>query len=142
MLNNFYPFKGEDYEAKGVEAKIVIRKGKIKLYEAVLPGYDFNLARIAEFHSKQASGIPSNNTLYRPSDQEYKTYILKDSNGELFGVKNPFGANKLRLNGHEDFLKSIETVFGDDEELMSRFNNKELKYKDLPEVVRLYNLKH
>src|SRR5262245_38081334 len=39
FLNAFYPFRGEDYLAQGVEAKILIRRGRVKLYQGVLPEY-------------------------------------------------------------------------------------------------------
>jgi hypothetical protein len=148
MLNSFYPFKGEDYKAERVEAKIIVRKGKVKLYEAILPGYvprGANNARATEYN--RVSGGDAKNPSRILLLTEYKTYILKDSNGELFGVFNPYykayvGGGPLSFKGHEKFVKSVEEVFIPDTELMDQIRKKEFKYDDLPEIVRIFNSRH
>jgi len=39
ILNAFYPFEGDSYLAENIEAKVLISKGKLKLYYAALPDY-------------------------------------------------------------------------------------------------------
>lgn len=117
ILNAFHPFKGEDYLAESIEAKVIISKGELKLYYVTLPDYGYT------YVSHGPAGIGG---YVRTS---YKTYVIEYSNN-LYGVKN---------GDNERFIKSISIALADNQALLKRIRNNEFKYKDIKKIITLYN---
>jgi len=118
ILNAFHPFEGNDYLAEGVEAKVLISKGKLKLYYGKLPEYRTSVSAMP------APGGGFTGVVQKTSES---IYIIHD-NESLYGV-----------SGGDNFIKSVSVPLGDDAALMKRIKNKELKYKDIVEIITLYN---
>lgn len=112
LLQAFRPFEGEDYMAVGVEAKFIISKGNVKLFKGDFKNY------LAPYFV---------NGVY--IEPVYKTYIVKNQDGDLFGIKYE----------QDEFLESIKVALGDDLELMKQIENKELRYRDIEEIIKIYN---
>lgn len=124
LLNAFYPFEGEDYYAQGLEAKVIVARGKMKLYEAVLRDYATGTILMPP-PEYAASRSPSHVMVAK----EYPIYIVRDRANILYGIKR---------DRHE-FVECVRRAMGDDVELMTRIENRELKARDMEEIVRLYN---
>jgi hypothetical protein len=120
ILRNFYPFEGENYQVELIEAKVLISKGKVKLYYATLPNY-----------KQQLIMIPSATGMTGYGQTLYSTYIVRDLENNLIGI------NKEK----DKFIESIESIVGDNKELMKRIRNKELGYKDTKEIIKIYNMR-
>lgn len=72
-------------------------------------------------------------------------YVIKDETNILYGIKTKefYDFYKLPFEivffDYEEFLKSMEPIIGDDVKLMSRVKHKELKLKDMKEIITTYN---
>lgn len=119
ILRGFYPFEGENYHVDWLEAKVLISKGKIKLYYATFPEYKEELVT----YSNGVDGMP------QISKKLYSTFLVKDLQGNLVGVPNE----------KDKFIESIRGIVGDNKELMKRIENKELRYKHTEEIIRIFN---
>jgi len=117
ILNAFHPFEGDDYLAEGVEAKVLISKGKLKLYYGELP----------EYRTSVTTMLSPNGVIGAGQRKRESIYIIHD-NESLYGVSSG-----------DNFIKSVSVPLGDDAALMKRIKNKELKYKDIVEIITLYN---
>jgi hypothetical protein len=126
LLPDFYPFVGDDYVAENIEAKVLISKGRLKLYQAEFPDYRDSYVYLP--NPGNAAGQPGASA---PMTSSYKSYIVKLPDGQLYGIRKE----------KSEFIESIEFVIADDEELMSRVRDKELKFKDTEEIIRAYNRK-
>ncbi len=118
ILKNFYPFVGEDYQVEWMEAEVLISKGKLKLYQAILPNYKQELIM-----RPSPTGMPAH------EQTVYWAYIVKDEESNLIGIKNE----------KHKFIESIQSVVGNNKELMKRIENKELWNKDMEEIIKIYN---
>ncbi|MEX2232531.1 MAG: hypothetical protein WD824_10245 [Cyclobacteriaceae bacterium] len=126
LLPDFYPFVGDDYVAENLEAKVIVSKGRLKLYQAEFPYYRDSYQYLPN------RGNPTNPTA-PPTHMRsfYKSYIVKLPDGQLYGIRNE----------KSKFIESIEFVIAGDKELLSRVRNKELRFKDTEEIIRAYNRK-
>lgn len=126
LLHAFYPFEGEDYMASGIEGKFVISKGSVKLYHAEFPDYNKIIAGpgLMVGIGGVSVGVGRGN-----NKAPYSTYVIRDREGNLHGIKGK----------KEEFFRLIEIALGDDFELMKRIQSNELGYKDIKEIVKIYN---
>lgn len=121
ILRNFYPFEGEDYQVESIEAEVLISKGKVKLYFATLPDYKNNLIM----------GPSATGGMTSYGQSLYSIYIVKNTENNLIGIKDE----------KDKLFKTIQSIIGDDKELVKRVENGELKYKDTEQIIRIYNKK-
>jgi hypothetical protein len=119
ILKPFYPFEEENYAAEDVVAKFIIRKGKLRLYSVTFEGYGPG----TDFSYVGSQGI----TQIR--DLTYPTYVIKDREGVLHGVKSE--RNK--------FQKSIEFLLEDNKELLAKITARELRFRDMKKIIEMYN---
>lgn len=118
ILNAFHPFEGEDYLAEGIEAKVVIGKGELKLYSVSFSDYELSYLP-----------NPPPNVGGFVTRINYKTYVIEYSNN-FYGVKH---------DDQKSFVKSISLALADNEPLLKRIRNGELKYKDMKKIIAIYN---
>jgi len=119
VLPAFYPF-GSDYLAEDVVVEVRISKGKLKLYYGELPDFYPYTYTTVPTGSPNGVGVTAHK-------KRCFTYIIQDDES-LYGVQKG-----------DDFIKSISIPLADNEILMKRIKNKELKYKDMVEIITLYN---
>jgi hypothetical protein len=125
ILKNFYPFDGEEFQVEFMEAKVIIQKGRLKLYYGVLQGHEVFTHRIL------APSAP-NSGAYKGVEvalSSYRTYIVKNEEGVLKAIKIE----------KDEFFKSIEIVIGKNSELLERIRNKEFRFKDTKRIIEIYN---
>jgi len=119
ILRDFYPFEDDDYRVEEIEAKVLVGKGKTKLYHATFPDYQ---DRVIMFQSP-TGGMPGYGKV------AYSTYVVRDRKNNLIGI--PYEKEK--------FIETMKQIVGDNQELMQKIQNKELRYKDTKKIIRIYN---
>jgi hypothetical protein len=124
ILKNFYAFEEKSDYIEMVEAKVLISRGKLKLYTGIVPDFD------RSNWSAIITGGPTGMTAV-PAPKYYRTYIVKDEEGTLRVIKSG-----------SDFFESIEPLISRNVNLVELVRQRKLRFKDTEKIIELYNKSH
>jgi hypothetical protein len=123
ILKNFYAFEEKSDYIEMVEAKVLISKGKLKLYSGIVPDFD---------KSNWSPGVimgPNGQMMMGGRVSKYhRTYIVKDEEGTLRVIKSG-----------RDFFQSIEPLISNNVNLVELVRQRKLRFKDTEKIIQLYN---
>lgn len=124
ILRNFYAFDDEAQPVEVMEARVIVSKGRLKLYHGTLPNLEDNRPIIIPIVIPGAVGVG-----VITSRPQYTTFIVKNPDGELHAVRHD----------KDGFKESILAIVGDNEDLAAEINAGTLKFKDMKAIVLRYN---
>lgn len=81
ILKNFYAFEEKSDYIEMIEAKVLISKGKLKLYTGIVPDLDRS-----NWSSVAITG-PNGQMMGAPAPKYYRSYIVKNEEGTLRVIK-------------------------------------------------------
>jgi hypothetical protein len=125
ILKNFYAFEEKSDYIEMVEAKVLISRGKLKLYTGIVPDFDRS-----NWSSVLITG-PNGQMMGGPAPKYYRTYIVKDEEGTLRVIKSG-----------SDFFESIEPLISRNVNLVELVRQRKLRFKDTEKIIELYNKSH
>jgi hypothetical protein len=124
ILENFYPFDEEQYSISKIEAKAIVRTGRLKLYEAILPEYK---PTVGVYIIPTGGAVPVMGAYYYQTG--FQTYLVKMEDGSIHGIKKR----------KKDFIECMEYILSGNPALMALISKGQLRFKDTPEIIRRHN---
>jgi len=116
VVQNFHPFPDEDLLIDVLELSLIVR-GKLSLYSTFELKNNYYLIRV---HIGSGPTPPP-----IPQDQQI-IYIIEDDNGNVVALhRRDFETTLTRFLDYERYSRKVKT--------------KKFRYKDIPELIRLYN---